>query len=116
MCARAATSGKNMGTFEHTLEVEPAGGGSYISVEALVDTGATFSRLPADLVERLGYAPTRRERFVLGDGRVVELGICDMKVRLEGETAITTVMIGEATRSRSLGPLPWSSSSLPPIR
>jgi large subunit ribosomal protein L1 len=92
-----------MGTFEHTLEVEPSGGGAYVSIEALVDTGATFTKLPSDIMDRLGYAPTRREKFVLGDGRVVELGICDVKVRLEGETAITTVMIGEPNTQPLIG-------------
>jgi large subunit ribosomal protein L1 len=94
---------EEMGTFEHTLEIEPAQGGAFLAVEALVDTGATFSRLPADIVERLGYVATRRKSFVIADGRTVEMGICDVKVRMDGETTTTPVMIGDVNTQPLIG-------------
>ena len=42
------------------------------TVTALVDTGSTFSMLPADLLGRLGIAPTRTRRLLLADGSVQE--------------------------------------------
>ena len=92
-----------MGTFEHTLEIESAGGGTFVAVEALVDTGATFSRLPADIIEKLGYVATRRRNFVIGDGRVVEMGICDVKVRMDGEMTTTPVMVGDVGTQALIG-------------
>jgi large subunit ribosomal protein L1 len=92
-----------MGTFEHPIELLPANGGESVLIDALVDTGSTFTRLPADIVTTLGYEPTRRERFVLGDGRVVEMGICDMRVRLEGQTIVTTVAIGDPDTQPLIG-------------
>ena len=83
-----------MGTFEHTLEIEPAGGGNFIAIEALVDTGSTFSRLPEDIARRLGYDEGRRETFVLGDGRMVEMGIIDARVRLNGKVTTTPIAVG----------------------
>src|SRR5260370_38215088 len=85
---------EKMGTFEHTLEIEPARGGAFLAVEALVDTGATFSRLPADLVQRLGYQPLRSENFELGDGRIVEMGITEAKGGIKAGTRTTPIMIG----------------------
>ncbi len=83
-----------MGTFEHTFEIEPAGGGNFIAIEALVDTGSTFSRLPEDIARRLGYDEDRRETFVLGDGRIVEMGIIDARVRLNGKVTTTPIAVG----------------------
>lgn len=83
-----------MGTFEHPLEIEPARGGEFVSIDALVDTGSTFSRLPADVVERLGYAPERSESFILGDGRIVEMGMSEARVRLNGKVTTTQIAIG----------------------
>ena len=41
-------------------------------VSALVDTGSTFSMLPANLLQPLGIAPTRTQRLRLANGQIVE--------------------------------------------
>ncbi len=42
------------------------------TVEALVDTGSTFSVMPASLLHRLGIEPTRTRRLRLANGQVEE--------------------------------------------
>ena len=45
-----------MGTFRITVEIADPLGQHFEAVEMLVDTGATFTKAPRDLLERLGVA------------------------------------------------------------
>ncbi|GBD13236.1 UvrABC system protein B [bacterium HR24] len=59
-----------MGVFSHPLTIRGPRGEE--TLEALVDTGASFSAFPASLLERLGVRPHRVMRFRLADGREAE--------------------------------------------
>ena len=61
-----------MGTFNVTIEVAAGADGPFESMEAMVDTGATFTVAPASILHRLGVEPTRRIRFALADGSRME--------------------------------------------
>src|SRR2546426_7445032 len=57
-----------MGTFRVAIEIGDAAGERWETVEALVDTGATYTTVPAELLRRLGVAPHARDAFVLASG------------------------------------------------
>lgn len=60
-----------MGTFFHPLTlVGPAGVSE--TLEALVDTGASFTTVPRSVLERLGVQAHRMTRLRLANGEVVE--------------------------------------------
>ena len=61
-----------MGTFNVPATVGNPNTPAREQVSALVNTGSTFSVLPADLLARLGIAPTRTRRLLLADGSVQE--------------------------------------------
>ena len=61
-----------MGTFTVPVMVGNPDSAVREAVEALVDTGATFSVMPADLLCRLGIEPTRTRRLRFANGRVEE--------------------------------------------
>jgi len=42
-----------MGTFRYTIQVGPLDGSRMETLEALVDTGATYTRIPRPIRERL---------------------------------------------------------------
>jgi clan AA aspartic protease len=89
-----------MGTFSVRIEVGDPGGERFEALEALVDTGATYTMVPAPTLERLGVSRHARERFTLADGRDVELDFGHTWVRIDGRTVITLVVFGEpGTRS-----------------
>lgn len=46
-----------MGTFHITLAVGDPQGESYVPVEALVGTGATYTMLPASMLQNLVWCP-----------------------------------------------------------
>ena len=64
-----------MATFRVTIEIGPMDQSRFERIEALVDTGATYTVVPRDVLERLGIAPQFRRRFRVADGRIVELNM-----------------------------------------
>ena len=73
-----------MGTFSYTLEVISADGARSEVVNALVNTGSTFTCLPASLMHELGIVPYRRIQSELPDGSIIDDDIGEAYVRLAG--------------------------------
>ena len=92
-----------MGTFSVTIEIGDPVGQRYERVEALVDTGATYTTVPTPLLERLGVIPHVRDRFVLADGRQVDRDIGRAWVRVDGRVEPTLVVFGEPDTQALLG-------------
>ena len=85
-----------MGTFSHPLEVIAADGSRSATVSTLVDTGSTYTCLPASLLRELGIVPYRRIRSELADGSVVEESVGEARVRVEGiERSTIVIFAGE---------------------
>ena len=61
----------------------------FITLEALVDTGATFAGLPASILRDLGIEPEKMVDIRLGDG----YSIIDLEV--EGKSGLVQVLFKE---------------------
>ena len=61
-----------MGTFTVSIQVGDLAGQQFVDIEALVDTGATYTVLPKEMLDQLGIAQEGQRRFELGDDRIVE--------------------------------------------
>ena len=96
---------KQVGTFSVTFEVKNANNGGYESVEALVDTGPSYTVIGEDLLASLGIQPDEREQFQLGDDSIVEWGIGEARLCLEGSERTTPVVFGPPGVSPLLGAL-----------
>jgi predicted aspartyl protease len=92
-----------MGTFRVEIEIGDAAGERWETVEALVDTGATSTTVPAPLLRRLGVAPHVRDTFVLADGRHVEHDIGRSWIRVSGRAVVTLIVFGEPDALPLLG-------------
>ena len=92
-----------MGTFRVEIEIGDPAGGRWESIEALVDTGATYTTVPASLLERLGVTPHVRDVFEMADGRRVEHDIGRGWVRVSGRAEVTLVVFGEPGATPLLG-------------
>ncbi|MBI2370655.1 MAG: hypothetical protein HYV08_10565 [Deltaproteobacteria bacterium] len=92
-----------MGTFRVTIELGDPAGQRYDPVEALVDTEATYTTLPAPVLQRLGVIPHVRDTFVLADGRQVERDIGRTWVRVDGRAELTLVVFGDPGTPALLG-------------
>ena len=91
-----------MGTFSVALTVQGPTGES-ASVDALVDTGSTYTVLPSSLLGRLGVTPTDRTAFRLADERVVEYDVGELTARLDGRERTVLVVFGSDDAAPLLG-------------
>ena len=92
-----------MGTFAVQLRVSDLAGRNFVDVEATVDTGATYTLLPADMLEQLQIEPEGTRRLEVADDRIVEYPIGYARVQAEGEQSIALVVFGPEGVSPLLG-------------
>ena len=71
-----------MGTFEYPITLTGPRGS--VTLEAMIDTGATFSSFPASVLERLGVVPTRNVRLRLANGVVEDRPLGDVDATIDG--------------------------------
>ena len=84
-----------VGTFRISLEIGTLSGERFERIEALVDTGATYSCVPREILDRIGARSEEEWPFVLADGRTVSYPIGTARVRLSGRSRLTVVVFGE---------------------
>ena len=92
-----------MGAFRVEIEVGDREGQRFERLQALVDTGATYTWIPRSVLERLGVQPAEERPFVLADGRQAFYGMTWTMVRLDGKTLPTLVVFGEEGTESLLG-------------
>ena len=90
-----------MGRVEITIAMGDPQGNRFEDLEVMVDTGATFTKAPRELLERLEVPVERTAQSELADGRTVRRDIGLTTIRLEGQEFLTPVIFGE-TGERSL--------------
>ena len=92
-----------MGAFNVSIEVGDPAGTRFESVDSLVDTGATYTVVPASLLQRLDVRPHRRTTFELADGRRMDLEMGRTWIRLNGQQELTLVVFGMDDTDAILG-------------
>ena len=90
-----------MGTFNVAIEIGDQQGQRWEHVEALVDTGASYTWVPQDVLRRLGIEPDFSFEFETADGRVIERGAAETYARLNGDRR-TTLVVFRDEGSRAL--------------
>jgi len=92
-----------MGTFRAAIDIGDPQGQRYESVEAMVDTGSTYTWVPRDVLAKLGVQPEFRQQFLTADGRAIERDVAETRVRLDGQQRITMVVFGDEGSAPLLG-------------
>jgi clan AA aspartic protease len=92
-----------LGTFYHEMQVFSANGDRSETVDALVDTGASYSQVPGSILQRLGIIPTDTVDAVLADGREVEDLAAEIRVRIAGRETTTWVTFGPENVASLMG-------------
>ncbi len=92
-----------MGVFHVELEIGDPRGQNYQIVEAMVDSGATYTTMPASLLRGLGVEPRNNRTFVLADGSQIRRGLGQTWFRLEGEEYISPVIFWDEDTTPLLG-------------
>lgn len=88
--------GQSMGLTTITLELSPERGKGLrkVSIDALVDTGATFTVIPAPTLRRLGVEREGRIFLKLGDGRLVRRSVGSVRLRIGNRYRRIPVVFG----------------------
>lgn len=84
-----------VGTFTVEVEVGRADGREFQRMDALVDTEASHTTLPASILRSLGVAPHAQGSFRLATGETVTRDIGRTWVRLNGQMEMTIVVFGD---------------------
>ncbi|HUF54480.1 MAG TPA: retroviral-like aspartic protease family protein [Dehalococcoidia bacterium] len=98
-----------MGTFTVPITI---GDDEGEQLNALVDTGATNTVIPGDILRRLGVEPHRRSTFQFADGREMELDIGRAWVRVDGQREFTQVVFGPEGTDAILGAITLEEMNL----
>ncbi len=98
-----------MGTFSCPLKLTNIEGDKSVEVDAVVDTGAFFTVVPAHILEQIGVRPEKVVRLRLADGRLDSRDIAEARVHIDGKSAITQVVFGSNDSIVLLGSLTLES-------
>ena len=74
-----------------------------ITLDGVIDTGATFTVVPAPVLDELGISRAESALFSLADGSVQELPIGFAMLELQGHTAPIRVVFGSHRRKTLIG-------------
>src|SRR5262245_4632754 len=85
-----------------------------ITLEALVDTGCTYTVVPAHLLRDLGVRPHTSGEFILADGSVMTHEIGRTWVEVQGQREFTLVVFGPDDAEPLLGAVTMEEIRLTP--
>ena len=92
-----------MGTFSVTLQVGHLAGRQFVDIQALVDTGASDTMLPEDVLRQLGIETIDRFTYSLADETVVEYDVGEARLRLDGRERTSQIVFGPEAAPPLLG-------------
>jgi aspartyl protease family protein len=98
-----STSSSGMGSFRVRVEVGNPAGERFVSIQALVETGAAYTWIPRDLLDRLGVAPEEAWPFVLADGRELQYPVALTQIKVGSRARPTIVVFGDPGTEPLLG-------------
>lgn len=95
----------DMGIFRTTIGIQPLnrGRGPRPLHDVIVDTGSEFTWIPSTVLETLGVARERKQRFRLADGSVIERDLGYAIVHAGGTEAPDLVVFAEQSDAVLLG-------------
>jgi clan AA aspartic protease len=103
-----------MGTFRYPVTLLSLDRAQRVTLEMLVDTGATYTWVPEPILRQLGYQPTFRRRLRLANGQIIERSGCEAIVEIDGNALTTIVLFGDPASEPLLGAVTLEQFSLAP--
>lgn len=93
-----------MGLTKVKLEItNPSAPKRKIVEEFLVDSGAFYTVLPKNLVDKLGLRPSFEQEFTLADGTTIKRPIGSAYVTFQGRKIASPVVLGKKNDSALMG-------------
>ena len=85
----------DMSIFTVPVEFGDPQGQRFERVDALVDTGASHTALPASRLRSLGVEPREQGKFKLANGAIVTRDVGQTWIRTDGRTIMTVVVFAD---------------------
>ena len=101
-----------MGTFTIPIQVGNLAGQRFVTLEALVDTGATYTSIPASTLAQLGIEIRESSSFELADDRLTEYPVGYASIQLEEREIIAMVVFADEGTTPLLGATALETASL----
>ncbi len=90
-------------TYIEASIANPAKPKKSMRLKFLVDSGAMYSVVPANMLRKLGVKPRSRRRFILADGSEVSRRMGEVLFRFDGQEGTSPVIFGQKDDSILLG-------------
>ena len=94
---------ENLGVFNWPVRLDSMDRQRSLEIEAMVDTGASYTIVPAALLNDLGVQPIDKITLVLADGRPVEYDLGEAHATINGRSIPTLVVFGDDHARALLG-------------
>ncbi|MBI4498428.1 MAG: retroviral-like aspartic protease family protein [Chloroflexi bacterium] len=92
-----------MSDFRYPIAIGSPDVSRFEQVEALVDTGSSYTWVPRAVLERLGVKASFRMEFETADGRIIERDVAETQIRVDGRTRTRLVVFGDEGTTPLLG-------------
>ena len=92
-----------MGILYQEIEIGDPSGTRFHTLEAMVDTGASYTVVPSSVLTDLGIQPHRRMMFKKPNGAQAQRDVSQTVVRVQGKQGMNMVVFGEEDDSVVLG-------------
>lgn len=94
-----------MGVFKVQMGIGNQERDRWVSVDALVDMGASITSMPASVLRGLGVMPLMKQDFLFAQGEVRRMDVGQTWVRIEEREIITLVLFNDEGTPPLLGAL-----------
>ena len=103
-----------MGTFHYPIILHSADGKQTEKIDALVDTGATYTRIPDNILTSLGYQAILKRRLKLASGSIIERPAGIAQIEIDGVQLPSVVIYGDPNSDPLLGAVTMEEFSVAP--
>ena len=94
-----------MRSFNVPISIGDRNGARWTTLDALVDTGASITSVPASILRELGVEPLTTQSFRFAQGEVRRMDVGQTWLRVEGREVVTLVLFNEEGTPPLLGAL-----------
>ena len=89
--------------FTRPMTISTLDGEATREIEALIDTGASYSLLPASILQDMGVVPESEANFRLANGGRITLPLGGMRARIDGVSGVIPVVFGPEDATPLIG-------------
>jgi len=93
-----------MGILREKVKIaNPMDGANYLEIEMVVDSGATYSQVPASLLVQMKIDKKYKRQLKIATGEIIERDAGEIIISMKNETLTTMVIFGDERSEPLLG-------------